>query len=140
LRAMTSGAENHASMWFMFCVLSSDVTPDSHTRAKDGNETRDASQTSICQSKPKYCLSVDCITDAKRAFHRLPGAVGAPSFAIMVVMYSLRQRVASRITPSSAPWWVGTDGHTISAASKQERIIFAHVFALRIEQRWWRRG
>jgi hypothetical protein len=88
---MTSGAENHASMWFMFCVLSTDVTPDSRTRAKGGNETRDASQTSICQSWPKYRLSVDCITDAKLAFHPLPGAADAPSFAMIAIMYALRR-------------------------------------------------
>jgi hypothetical protein len=80
LRVMTSDAENHAPMWFMFCVLSSDVTPDSHAHTKDGNETRDASQTSICQSRPKYCLSVDSITDAKLASHPDQGAADVPEF------------------------------------------------------------
>jgi hypothetical protein len=106
LRVMTSDAENHAPMWFLFCVLSSDVTPDSHTHTKDSTETRDASQTSICQSRPKYCLSVDSITDAKLASHLDQGAAHGPEFRNgdgHDVRVAMQRGLASRIKTSSAP-------------------------------------
>jgi hypothetical protein len=126
LRVMTSGAENHASMWFMFCVLSSDVTPDSRTRARRGNETRDASQTSICQSRP--------ILPINRLHHRCQA--GVPPCPKTIGCSEFRHdsddvRIATMNCESHnavVSYIVGRHGRSYtSAASKQYRMIAARV-------------